>query len=54
MKKFIITILITFHVEGDYLNHSKSQALIDELVLDHGFEQSFIEEVYQMLLDNKK
>ena len=54
MKKFIITILITFHVEGDYLNHSKSQALIDELVLDHGFEQSFIEEVLSNAVRQQK
>jgi hypothetical protein len=33
MKKIIlITLLITFFLEGDYLNHPKSQALIDELV----------------------
>ena len=49
MRQIIITLLITFHIEADYLNHVKSQALIDELVLDHGFEKSFVEDVYQML-----
>ena len=46
MKKIIlITLLISFSVEGDYLKHPKSEALIDELVTNHGFEQSFVEDV---------
>ena len=46
MKKIIlITLSISLFVEGDYLAHPKSQALIDELVTNHGFEQSFVEDV---------
>ena len=46
MKKIIlITLSISLFVEGDYLAHPKSQALIDELVINHGFEQSFVEDV---------
>ena len=46
MKKIIlITLSISLFVEGDYLVHPKSQALIDELVTNHGFEQSFVEDV---------
>ena len=54
MRQIIITLLITFHLEADYLNHDKSQALIDELVLDHGFEQSFVEDVLSNAVRQQK
>ena len=54
MRQIIITLLITFHIEADYLNHAKSQALIDELVLDHGFEQSFVEDVLSNAVRQQK
>ena len=55
MKKIIlITLSISLFVEGDYLAHPKSQALIDELVTNHGFEQSFVEDVLSNAVSNKK
>ena len=54
MRQIIITLLITFHLEADYSNHEKSQALIDELVLNHGFEQSFVEDVLSNAVRQQK
>ena len=55
MKKIIlITLLISFSVEGDYLKHPKSEALIDELVTNHGFEQSFVEDVLSNAVRQQK
>ena len=54
MRQIIITLLITFHLEADYLNHEKSQALIDELVLNHGFKQSFVEDVLSNAVRQQK
>ena len=54
MRQIIIALLITFHLEADYLNHEKSQALIDELVLDHGFEKSFVEDVLSNAIRQQK
>ena len=55
MKKIIlITLLISFSVEGDYLEHPKSQALIDELVTNHGFEKSFVEDVLSNAVRQQK
>ena len=54
MRQIIIALLITFHLEADYLNHEKSQALIDELVFNHGFEQSFVEDVLSNAVRQQK
>ena len=55
MKKIIlITLSISLFVEGDYLVHPKSQALIDELVTNHGFEQSFVEDVLSNAIRQQK
>lgn len=54
MRQIIITLLITLDLEADYLNHAKSQALINELVLDHGFEQSFVEDVLSNAVRQQK
>ena len=55
MKKIIlITLSISLFVEGDYLAHPKSQALIDELVTNHGFEQSFVEDVLSNAVRQQK
>ena len=55
MKKIIlITLSISLFVEGDYLVHPKSQALIDELVTNHGFEQSFVEDVLSNAVRQQK
>jgi membrane-bound lytic murein transglycosylase B len=54
MRQIIITLLSTFHLEADYLNHEKSQALIDELIFDHGFEQSFVEDVLSNAIRQQK
>ena len=55
MKKIIlITLLISFSVEADYLKHPKSEALIDELVTNHGFEQSFVEDVLSNAVRQQK
>ena len=55
MKKIIlITLLISLFIEGDYLVHPKSQALIDELVTNHGFEQSFVEDVLSNAVRQQK
>ena len=46
MKKFLLisTFLIP-SLQGSFLEHPKSKSLIDELVLEHGFEKSFVEDV---------
>ena len=55
MKKIIlITLLISLFIEGDYLVHPKSQALIDELVTNHGLEQSFVEDVLSNAVRQQK
>lgn len=54
MRQIIITLFITLHLEADYLNHEKSQALIDDLVLNHGFEQSFVEDVLSNAVRQQK
>ena len=55
MKKIIlITLSISLFVEGDYLAHPKSQALIDELVTNHEFEQSFVEDVLSNAVRQQK
>ena len=55
MKKIIlITLSISLFVEGEYLAHPKSQALIDELVTNHGFEQSFVEDVLSNAVRQQK
>ena len=54
MRQIIIALLITFHLEAGYLNHEKSQALIDELVFNHGFEQSFVEDVLSNAVRQQK
>ena len=54
MRQVIIALLITFHLEASYLNHEKSQALIDELVFNHGFEQSFVEDVLSNAVRQQK
>ena len=54
MRQIIIILLITFHLEADYSNHEKSQALIDELVLNHGFEQSFVVDVLSNAVRQQK
>ena len=55
MKKIIlITLSISLFIEGDYLVHPKSQALIDELVTNHGFEQSFVEDVLSNAVRQQK
>ena len=55
MKKIIlITLSISLFVEADYLAHPKSQALIDELVTNHGFEQSFVEDVLSNAVRQQK
>ena len=46
MKKFLLTtFLLIPSLQSSYLEHPKSKALIDELVLEHGFEKSFVEGV---------
>ena len=55
MKKIIlITLLISLFVEGNYLVHPKSQALIDELVINYGFEKSFVEDVLSNAVRQQK
>ena len=53
-KTILITLMISFFVEGDYLEHPKSQALIDELVINHGFEKSFVEDVLSNAVRQQK
>ena len=55
MKKIIlITLSISLFVEGDYLAHPKSHALIDELFTNHGFKQSFVEDVLSNAVRQQK
>ena len=55
MKKIIlITLSISLFVEGNYLVHPKSQALIDELVINYGFEKSFVEDVLSNAVRQQK
>ena len=55
MKKIIlITLIITSSLQGNYLEHPKSMALIDELVIEHGFEKSFVEDVLSSAMKQQK
>tara|TARA_B100000676_G_scaffold86637_1_gene86614 strand:- start:4626 stop:5516 length:891 start_codon:yes stop_codon:yes gene_type:complete len=44
MKKLLILIFLpfTFSLLADYSNHENSQKVIDELVIEHGFDESFV------------
>ena len=44
MKKLLILIFLpfTFSLLADYSNHEDSQKVIDELVIEHGFDESFV------------
>ena len=55
MKKFLlITAIISFTLQSEYLEHPKSQALIDELVKIHGFERLFVEDVLSNAVRQQK
>ena len=55
MKKFLlITTIISFTLQSEYLEHPKSQALIDELVKIHGFERLFVEDVLSNAVRQQK
>ena len=55
MKKIIlITLIVTSSLQGNYLEHPKSKALIDELVTEHGFEKSFVEDVLSNAVKQQK
>ena len=46
MNKFLlITFLLIPSLQSSYLEHPESKALIDELVIEHEFEKSFVEDV---------
>ena len=46
MNKFLlITFLLIPSLQSSYLEHPESKALIDELVIEHEFEKSFVEHV---------
>ena len=55
MNKFLlITFLLIPSLQSSYLEHPKSKALIDELVLEHGFEKSFVEDVLSKAVRQQK
>ena len=41
----LILMIFSFNSAADYSNHNESQKVIDELVNDHGFEESYVIEV---------
>ena len=41
----LILMIFSFNSDADYSNHNESQKVIDELVNDHGFEESYVIEV---------
>ena len=41
----LILMIFSFNTAADYSNHNESQKVIDELVNDHGFEESYVIEV---------
>ena len=46
MKKLLFTLIFTIsYVQSDYLSHPEANALIDELVNEHGFDKNFVQEV---------
>src|SRR6056300_1267094 len=46
MKKLLFTLIFTIsYVQSDYLSHPEANALIDELVNEHGFDKNFVHEV---------
>ena len=46
MKKLLFTLIFTIsYVQSDYLSHPEANALIDELVNEHGFDENFVQEV---------
>ena len=48
MKKLIFTLIFTVsYLQSDYLSHPETKTLIDELVNEHGFDESFVKDVLQ-------
>ena len=46
MKKLLFTLIFTIsYVQSDYLSHPEANAMIDELVNEHGFDKNFVQEV---------
>ena len=46
MKKLLFTLIFTIsYVQSDYLSHPEANALIEELVNEHGFDKNFVQEV---------
>ena len=46
MKKLIFTLIFTVsYLQSDYLSHPEAKTLINELVIEHGFDESFVKDV---------
>jgi membrane-bound lytic murein transglycosylase B len=46
MKKLIFTLIFTVsYLQSDYLYHPEAKTLINELVNEHGFDESFVKDV---------
>ena len=46
MKKLIFTLIFTVsYLQSDYLSHPEAKTLINELVNEHGFDESFVKDV---------
>ena len=46
MKKLIFTLIFTVsYLQSDYLYHPEAKTLINELVIEHGFDESFVKDV---------
>ena len=48
MKKLIFTLIFTVsYLQSDYLSHPETKTLINELINEHGFDESFVKDVLQ-------
>ena len=46
MKKLIFTLIFTVsYLQSDYLSHPEAKTLINELVNEHSFDESFVKDV---------
>ncbi len=42
MKKYILTLLISFPLLADYSSHLEAESVIKELTEEHGFDKSYV------------
>ena len=52
MKKYILTLLISFPLLADYSSHLEAESVIKELTEEHGFDKSYVLKILSNALVN--